>query len=277
MKRIAALGVLLCVLGGSLSLDAQVDPRLKEAVRLAQAGLGDSARAVTARLLANTLRTDALFAEVLFTQGLVAGTLEDRRRSLQRVTIEYSLSDWADNALLLLGQLEYATDSPSGAIQYFARLLDDYPLSPLRATAGFWGARAAYESRQAAQACRMATRGLEAVGDDLELRNQLRFQLQRCQAAVSRDSSRQPVVTPPPPPPPTGPIFRVQTAALRTQAAADQVIGRLKELGYEAITVEQGGFFKVQAGPFRSRDDAGVALRRIQDRFGQGPFIVVTR
>lgn len=257
---------------------AQDNPRLQDAVRLAREGLGDSARAVTRALLDSTPTTSALYPEILYTQGLVAGSLQDRRLALQRVTVEFSLSPWADDALLLLGQLDYAIDDPAGALRYFDRLLSDYPESPIRAAAALWGSRAAWEQRNTALACRFAALGMAANTEDVELRNQIAFQQQRCDAA-STTAPTPPAVPPPPPPPPpaAGPVYRIQAAALQSRSDADQFVARLKSLGFESVVVHEGRFYKVQAGPFRTRDEARAALPRIRERFGTGPFIVVVR
>ena len=52
----------------------QTDPRLVSAVRAAQEGRGDSARAAVDRLLAATPPTDTLYPQILYTQAMVAGT-----------------------------------------------------------------------------------------------------------------------------------------------------------------------------------------------------------
>ena len=281
------LPVVLALLAG-LSLPtgaaAQDNPRLQDAVRLAREGLGDSARAVTRALLDSTPTASALYPEILYTQGLVAGSLQDRRLALQRVSVEFSLSPWADDALLLLGQLDYAIDDPASALRYFERILSDYPESPLRATAALWGSRAAWEQRKTEQACRFAAMGIAANAEDVELRNQLAFQQQRCDAqptGTPAPTNPPPAPAPPPPPPAppaqTGPVYRIQAAALQSRTDADQFVARLKTLGFESVVVHEGRFYKVQAGPFATRDEARAALPRIRGRFGTGPFIVVVR
>ncbi|HET9725875.1 MAG TPA: hypothetical protein VFP28_03100, partial [Gemmatimonadales bacterium] len=90
-------------------LDAQTDPRLVNAVRAAQEGQGDSARTAVQRLLDATPPTDTLYPQILYTQAMVANSAGDMRRELQRVTVEYASSDWADDALLRLVQRDYAT------------------------------------------------------------------------------------------------------------------------------------------------------------------------
>jgi len=62
----------LIVLGAAVvlapvSASAQTDPRLADAVRLAQEGHSDSARAVVNGLLGATPPTDSLYPEILYT------------------------------------------------------------------------------------------------------------------------------------------------------------------------------------------------------------------
>ncbi len=102
MHRTVIALITLSALAGSLQ--AQNDPRLTEAVRLAREGLGDSARAVAGRVLNATPPTSSLYPEALHTVAVVAATIEDKRLYLQRVAIEYSQSDWADDARLELTQ-----------------------------------------------------------------------------------------------------------------------------------------------------------------------------
>lgn len=266
---------------------AQNNPRLAAIVRLAQDGLADSARAELARVLAGLAPTDSLYAEALYTSGLVAGTDEERRLALRKVMVEHSRSEWADDAILLLAQLEYANGNPGGTVTQIGRLLDDYPLSPLRAMAAFWGARAAGDLRQGDLGCRWADLGLAVPDSDVELRNQLEYQKQRCQAlvAMAADSAAraapvpsQPAPAPPPPAPaPRSTGFFVQIAALDARGPADQAAASLREMNYAAVIVEEGGFFKVRAGPFPNRADAQTALSRIRARFGGRPFVVTVR
>ncbi|HEU5220320.1 MAG TPA: hypothetical protein VFU23_16785, partial [Gemmatimonadales bacterium] len=171
---------------------AQTDPRLVAAVRLSQDGLSDSARAVAGRMLAAMQPGDSLYSEALYTMGLLAATEQDRRLYLRRVVVDYTQSVWADDALLQLAQLDYASGNTAAAVRQLDQLLRDYPGSSLTAQAAFWGARAAGDRRESATACRMADQGLAAVGGDVELRNQLEFQKQRCTGlgAMVADSVR---------------------------------------------------------------------------------------
>ena len=263
----------------------QKDARLVAAVRLAQDGLTDSARAVVRRLMATTPPADSTYAEILYTAGIVAATEYDRRISLRRVIVEYAASEWADDALLLLAQVEYANANPAGASAQAARLLADYPMSPLVPVAAFWGARAAADLRNGAEACRMVDLGLKAPGDDVELRNQLTYQRQRCTAIATQvaDSAARAVATPVDttsrngtvPPPVKG--FRVQVVAAPTKARADQAIAALKRMGIAAAVVKEAGFHKVRTVPFASRVEAQAAIGRIRAKLGGKPFVIADK
>ena len=83
------LFLLLALLLPARLLRAQDDPRLADAVRLAQDGQSDSARAAVARILAATPTTDSLYPQVLYTAGRVSGSVDEMRRQSSRVAVEF--------------------------------------------------------------------------------------------------------------------------------------------------------------------------------------------
>jgi hypothetical protein len=276
------------------SVLAQTDTRLVAAVKLAENGLTDSARSVVRRLLAAATPGDSIFAEALYTSGLVAATDYERRVALRRLILEYGQSPWADDALLLLAQVEYANGNPGATVAHATRLVTDYPSTPLKAVGAFWGARAAGDMRDAAAACRLAEAGISAPTEDVELRNQLQFQLQRCRALAQMTDSAPPPTparptapaagdSTPVKPAPTSPTprvtkgFRVQIIAAPTQAAADQAAARLVTTGHEAVVVSEGGFFKVRTQAFATRAQAQQALVKIRNQLKGQPFIVADK
>jgi len=149
-------------------------------MRLAQEGLGDSARSVVQRVVDATNPADTLYPQALFTRAVVGANPQDMRRDLQRVAVEYSSSSWADDALLRLAQLDFATGELDRATRDLERLRLDYSTSPLYAQAAFWAARIYFDLRKPPSACRWIAEGLPRAGNDLELRNQLTFYSQRC-------------------------------------------------------------------------------------------------
>ena len=279
-------------------------PQLQEVVRLAQEGYGDSARAVVARIVIRTPTTDPSFPEVLFTAATVAKTGDEMRANFTRIVIDYPISDWADKALLRLAQLDYGGGKLDGTIEKVSRFFTDYPASPLLPAAALWGARAAFDRQQMQQACDWLTRGIAAVGSDVELKNQLVFAKQRCvlnpgaeMAPVVAESVRvkPPEVTKPVPQakdtevaktpirpkpeavaskPPASP-WRVQVAAIGDKAVIARLVRKIEAAGFTAYKVPgPRGLTKIQAGPFTTRERAKAALPRIKAATGGKPIVV---
>ncbi len=294
MRRLA---VCLCalILAGAPAAIAQTDPRLTAAVRAAQEGQGDSARSAVDRLLAATPATDSLYPEILYTQAMVANTAADMRRHLQRVAVEHPTSPWADDALLRLVQMDYATRSFDHAARNLERLRLDHPFTPLLAQAAYWGGRTYFELKDTTRACRWLADGI-AAGADLELQRQLGFLYQRCGAAGERavaaggdsaagrpqapadpaaDSTAAKVADSLPPRPATpAPRYRVQVAAVATPGAADDAASKAEELGYPAVIVRERGYYKVRAGAFATKQEAQAAVAKLKSGLGGRPFVV---
>jgi len=201
-----AAGALMLAASGAA---AQTDPRLVDAVRAAQEGRGDSARVAVQRLLDATPPTDTLYPQILYTQAMVAGTAGDMRRLLQRVTVEYGTSSWADDALLRLVQMDYATRNYDGAARNLERLRLDFPASPLLPQAAYWAGRTYFDANNPTAACRWLADGMAQSKNDVELQNQLGFLYQRCDMRADsgaasaaadtarRDSTAQTATAPP--------------------------------------------------------------------------------
>jgi hypothetical protein len=298
MRRLLCLTALL--LAGATVAAAQTDPRLTGAVRAAQEGQGDSARSAVERLLAATSPTDSLYPEILYTQAMVAGSAADMRRHLQRVVVEYPTSPWADDALLRLVQMDYATRSFEGAARSLERLRLDHPLTPLLAQAAYWGGRTYFELKDTTRACRWLADGVAAAGTDVELQRQLGFLYQRC-AAVPRDvaagdtarGGADTASTTPTRPgrpadsaaarvadslpqraPTPAAKYRVQVAAVATPGAADDAATKAEELGYPAVILRERGYYKVRAGAFATRKEAQAAMAKLKAGMGGRPFVV---
>ena len=179
-RWLAVSALVLALSGRTSSAVAQTDPRLVDAVRAAQEGRGDSARTTVDRLLAATPPTDTLYPQILYTQAMVAGTAGDMRRLLQRVTVEYGTSSWADDALLRLVQMDYATRNFDGAARNLERLKLDFPATPLLPQAAYWAGRTYFDANNPSAACRWLADGMAQARNDVELQNQLGYLYQRC-------------------------------------------------------------------------------------------------
>jgi len=308
-----------------LPLLGQTDPRLVEVIRDAQEGDSDSARVKVQQLLTSTSPTDTLYPQIVYTQAMVANDASDMRRQLQRVAVEYSSSSWADDALLRLVQLDYASANLDGASRNLERIRLDYPGSPLIPQAAYWAARTYFDQKKPDLACRWIADGLKDPSANLELQNQLQYLNQRCgqfaatgaparadaQARVAAPVDSQPTVAtaettlsparadtahtptsaPVPSPTPRQPVgtpradsastlaaathYRVQITAVRNKATAESVAGKLKSKGFDPITVEEGGLYKVRVGDYRTKAEAAAAVPQIKAKLGGSPFVVV--
>jgi cell division septation protein DedD len=311
---------------------AQTDPRLIEVIRHAQEGQSDSARIQVQRLLAATSPRDTLYPQIVYTQAMVASDAGTMRRQLQRVAVEYSSSSWADDALLRLVQLDYASANLDGAARNLERIRLDYPGSSLMPQAAYWAARTYFDQKKPDLACRWIADGMAEAKGNIELENQLGYLNQRCsrvaatgrlpadsqagmrvspdsqvstanapadtsrpsvqridtvrlQGAVPRipdanQPARQPDTAGAAPPTRPGPAarpvarYRVQIAAVRTAAAAQATATQLKSRGFEPVTVEEGGFFKVRVGDYPTKAAAAAAVPGIRGKLGGSPFVV---
>jgi len=306
MSSRTALAAAVLLLAAASTAAAQTDPRLADAVRAAQEGQGDSARATVQRLLAATPPTDTLYPQILYTQAMVAGTAAEMRRQLQRVAVEYATSSWADDALLRLVQMDYATRNFDGAARNLERLRVDFPASPLFARAAYWAGRTYFDSNNPAAACRWLADGMAQSRDDIELQNQLGYLYQRCESrpdsgppaapglartdsaggaptspAAPPADTAPPAAAPPAAPPAPAPasparrtIYRVQIAAVATRKSAEDAAGKARKLGLTVLTVEDKGLYKVRVGEYPTREAAQTAAGSLKAKLGGSPFVV---
>lgn len=253
-----------------------LDPRLQAAVTLAQSGRTDSARAMVRRLLATLSPQDTIYPEALYVQGsMLAAEPHSAATSLQRVVVEYSRSPWADDALLRLSQLYEAQNDPASAIQSVERLRRDYPDSPLLPRAAFVGARSAFDLRDEARGCSYIRDALAGAGDDIEFKNQVAFYSERCQTSSTSAATTSASVDTQARRGSGGGRFAVQVLMGKSAPQIDDMLSRLKSLGYAAHVVrDSSGYMKVRVGPYATRDAAQRAQSQIKTRFGGQPFLV---
>jgi tetratricopeptide (TPR) repeat protein len=256
-------------------LPAQSDPRLLGAVQLYQAGRQDSARAVVRQLLQTLPPTDSIYPQALYTAGLLAADPQTVQTNLQRVVIEYGQSPWADDALLRLAQFYWAQGDPASAVQAVERLRRDYPASPLEARADLIAAQAYFNLKDEPSGCARLRDALANAGDDVEFKNQLAFYLPRCPAVAppAVTGAGTPPDSTTAPPAATG--YAVQVLAVKSATQVDDMLTRLKVMGFDARVVrDTSGFFKVRVGHYATHDDAVRAQARLKTRIGGQPFVV---
>ncbi|HWC73242.1 MAG TPA: SPOR domain-containing protein [Gemmatimonadales bacterium] len=278
--RLALLAALL-IASPPGRLRAQTDPRLAEALRLAQSGQADSGRAIVRRLLARLPPSDSVYPEALLTAAKIAPDAQSVASNLNRIVVDYGSSQWADEALLLLTQLYYAQHDPTQTIQAAERLNRDYPDSPLRARASFSAARAYFELKNEARGCELIQQALQGAGDDVEFKNQVSFYAPRCSPTQSTTTTAGAPPSPPAggtnantPPGPHG--YAVQVLAVKSAAQVDDMLTRLKVMGFTDARVvrDSSGYFKVRVGNYKTREEAQRTQQRVKTKVGGNPFVV---
>ena len=270
------LAAALLTAGPLLHLSAQTDTVRVTALRIAQTR-PDSARAMVRRLLAKLSPQDSIYPGVLFTAGRIAPDATSAATNLQRVVVEYGRSAWADSALVLLTQLYFAQGDPAATVQAAERLRLDYPDSSLRPRADFWGARAYFDLKDDAHGCSLIREALDGAGADVEFKNQVTFYASRCASTTPAPPVTAPATAGDTQAKPASPAatYAVQVLAVKSAAQVDEMLTRLKVMGFDARVVrDTSGLFKVRVGRYASHDEAAQAQRRLKTRLGGQPFVV---
>jgi TolA-binding protein len=127
----------------------------------------------------------AAYAEGLFWRATLAANARDSEHEYRQIIVDYPLSGRVPDALLRIGQLEAARGENAAALQHFQRLVLEHPLSPLRADGNYWIARMYFEGNDASRGCAANAQALASVSSaNVELRNRIDFQQQRCRGVV---------------------------------------------------------------------------------------------
>ena len=280
MRRPVLLALMLLAVGPSArpadGLAAQTDPRLVEALRLAQSGQIDSGRAIVRRVMATLQPGDSVYPQALLAAAKIAPDASVVSSNLNRIVVEYGSSAWADDALLLLTQLYYAQHDPTKTIDAAERLNRDYPDSPLRSRANFSAARSYFELKNETRGCELIQQSLDGADSsaDVEFKNQVSFYAARCSPTSTS-------TTTPPPRADTSKAaapargYSVQVLAVKSAAQVDDMLTRLKVMGFDARVVRDStGYFKVRVGPYSTREEAARTQQRLKTRVGGQPFVV---
>ncbi|HEX9346196.1 MAG TPA: SPOR domain-containing protein [Gemmatimonadales bacterium] len=279
--RSVLVALLVLAVGASGRLAAQTDARLIEALRLAQSGQVDSGRAIVRRLLATLSPGDSVFPQALLAAAKIAPDAQTVSSNLNRIVVEYGAGPWADDALLLLTQLYFAQHDPAQTVQAAERLNRDYPDSPLRPRANFSAGRAYFELKNEARGCELIQNALDGAGDDVEFKNQVSFYASRCSPPATPITTTTTATATPASPdtsakvPSTPRAYAVQVLAVKSAAQVDDMLTRLKVMGFAARVVRDStGFFKVRVGRYATHEEAQRVQARLKQKVGGHPFVV---
>lgn len=157
------------------------DPVFVRAQTLVSDGNGPAGRALIDSVIKATSPTARLYPEALFWRASLASNAADAESDYKHIVVDYPLAPQAEDALLRLAQLELARGDKEGALIHLQKIPRDYPRSRSLARASYWTARVLFEKNDIPKACAANANALAQAGDtEIELRNQIQYQGQRC-------------------------------------------------------------------------------------------------
>jgi len=169
------------------------DPVFVRAQALVSDGNGVAGRALIDSVLSATPPSARLYPEALFWRATLASNAADAESDYKHLVVDYPLAPQAEDALLRLAQLELARGDREGALTHLQRIPRDYPRSKSLARASYWTARVLFEKNDIPNACAANANALSKAGaDEIELRNQIQYQGQRCPLTVASVAAAKP-------------------------------------------------------------------------------------
>jgi cell division protein FtsN len=157
------------------------DPVFARAQAMVSDGNGAAGRALIDSVIAATPTGAPLYPQALFWRASLASNAADAESDYRHIVVDYPLAPQAEDALLRLAQLELARGDRDGALVHLQRIQRDYPRSKSLARASYWTARVMFEKNDVPNACAANARAFaQADSGEIELRNQIQYQGQRC-------------------------------------------------------------------------------------------------
>ena len=200
------------------------DPVFVRAQALVSDGNGVAGRALIDSVLAATQPSARLYPEALFWRATLASNAADAESDYKHLVVDYPLAPQAEDALLRLAQLELARGDRDGALTHLQRIPRDYPRSKSLARASYWTARVLFEKNDIPNACAANANALSrAAADEIELRNQIQYQGQRCPPPAVSVASIKPPTADATPPAPAAPATAPSTSTETGVSAAKDV------------------------------------------------------
>ena len=158
-----------------------IDPVFVRAQTMVSDGNGAAGRALVDSVLKATPPYAPLYPVALFWRASLASNAADAESDYKHIVVDYPLAPQAEDALLRLAQLELARGDRDAALSHLQRIPRDYPRSKSLARASYWTARVLFEKNDVPNACAANANALsQATTDEIELRNQIQYQGQRC-------------------------------------------------------------------------------------------------
>jgi cell division protein FtsN len=247
------------------------DPVFARAQAMVSDGNGAAGRALIDSVIAATPTGAPLYPQALFWRASLASNAADAESDYRHIVVDYPLAPQAEDALLRLAQLELARGDRDGALVHLQRIQRDYPRSKSLARASYWTARVLFEKTDVPNACAANARALaQADSGEIELRNQIQYQGQRCASVAAPQATAAaatPAVTNPEPTPtastPTVPAPPRVVAPSQANDTKPSIVdpekapkAAEKSSPKAVATSASGGSFSVQVAAYNHRPDA---------------------
>lgn len=188
-RWMVSVGVLLCSAASTSISQVSAkppDPVFARAQALVSDGNGAAGRALIDSVIRATPPIAPLYPQALFWRASLAASAADAESDYKHIVVDYPLAPQAADALLRLAQLELARGDRDGALAHLQRIPRDYPRSKSLARASYWMARVLFEKNDIRNACAANASALaQADPTEIELRNQIQYQGQRCPAPTT--------------------------------------------------------------------------------------------
>jgi cell division septation protein DedD len=192
-------GVALIFVGSNLSAQTNarpIDPVFTRAQALVSDGNGAAGRALIDSMIAATPPSAPLYPQALFWRASLAASAADAESDYKHIVVDYPLTAQAPDALLRLAQLELARGDRDAALSHLQRIPRDYPNSRSLARANYWIARVFFEKNDLVNGCAANANALARLDStEIELRNQIQYQGQRCPAPGAGVAAQSPSPT----------------------------------------------------------------------------------
>jgi len=197
------------------------DPIFVRAQALVSDGNGVAGRALIDSVLAKTPSTSQAYPQALFWRATLAASAADAESDYKHIVVDYPLAPQAEDALLRLAQLELARGDRDGALGHLQRIPRDYPRSKSLARASYWTARVLFEKNDVPKACAANANALaQADASEVELRNQIQYQGQRCPLPAAVATADPPATNAPANIPATSVTASTTPTAVSTNASS---------------------------------------------------------